>query len=146
MSEVTEKMLEAGFETLWYKGYRAPGFDISKDAMAAVFTAMAEVQRAENADAATVDHATKELDFQGLLTKFHEAVWNAAETGEAFDLAGNKEAKELIQMFNGVPAMSDRNAIAIILNAHIKACKTRLTGTTNWAGDIWHALKRGTGR
>lgn len=89
------------------------------------------------------ERSEKELAFQSLLAKFHNAVWKEAERGGAFDLAGNSEAKALIAMFNGVPPMSDTDAIGIIIAANIHSRQTRIGGTTNWAGDIWHALKRG---
>lgn len=90
------------------------------------------------------ERSEKELAFQSLLAKFHAAVWAEAEKGGAYDLAGVAEAKELIAMFNGVPPLSAMQAVTLILDAHYTArSNKRVTGTTNWAGDIWHAIKRG---
>lgn len=90
------------------------------------------------------ERSEKELAFQSLLAKFHNAVWTEAERGGAFDLAGSSEAKALIAMFNGVPPLSEMEAVTLILDAHWSARNNeRVTGTTNWAGDIWRALKRG---
>ena len=90
------------------------------------------------------ERSEKELAFQCLLVKFHNAVWEAAEHGTDFDIAGNAEVKELIAMFNGVPPMDELQAVALILDGHHTAKENgRLTGTSNWAGDIWHAIKRG---
>lgn len=90
------------------------------------------------------DRLEKELAFQSLLAKFHNAVWKEAERGGSFDLAGTSEAKALIAMFNGVPPLSEMEAVTLILDAHYTARNSkRVTGTSNWAGDIWHALKRG---
>lgn len=41
------------------------------------------------------------------------------------------------------PAVTDTQAIGIIVEANIESRQTRVGGTTNWAGDIWNALKRG---
>ena len=41
------------------------------------------------------------LAFEGLLAKYHEAVWNDGQQGYAYDEAGEDEAKELIAMFRG---------------------------------------------
>jgi hypothetical protein len=46
-------------------------------------------------------------------------------------------------MANVVPTLTDSDALRIILQANIESRETRLGGTTNWAGDIWNALKRG---
>lgn len=90
------------------------------------------------------ERSEKELAFQVLLSKFHAAVWAEAEKGGTYDLAGVSEAKELIAMFNGVPRMTELQAMALILDAHYTArSNKRVTGTSNWAGDIWHAIKRG---
>lgn len=90
------------------------------------------------------ERSEKELAFQSLLAKFHAAVWEEAEKGGAFDLAGNAEAKELIAMFNDIPPLSELQGTALILDAHLTAKESgRITGTSNWAGDIWHAIKRG---
>lgn len=90
------------------------------------------------------ERSEKELAFQVLLSKFHAAVWAEAEKGGTYDLAGVSEAKELIAMFNGVPRMTELQAVALILDAHHTSKENgRITGTSNWAGDIWHAIKRG---
>ncbi|MNQ61378.1 hypothetical protein D3C85_756920 [compost metagenome] len=41
------------------------------------------------------------------------------------------------------PVLTDTQAIGIIIEANIRSRQTRVGGTTNWAGDIWNALKRG---